>query len=74
MKNSKKISTPKVSNILIDKDENGVDTEIIKCQGIIRSLIYLTIIITNIMFSVCMWAQFLTSSRESHFKIVKIIL
>lgn len=57
MNNSKTVSTPMALNILIDKDENGVKTEITKYRGIIRSLIYLTTSRPDIIYSVCMCAQ-----------------
>lgn len=40
MKCLKIISTPMASNMLIDKDEIGVDFDITRYRGIIRSLIY----------------------------------
>lgn len=38
MKSLNTILTPMTSNVLIDKDENGVEIEITQCQGIIGSL------------------------------------
>ena len=61
------------SNVLIDKDKNGVEIEITKYRGIIVFLLYRTARKPNIMFSVCMCARYQLSPREPHFKIVKII-
>ena len=74
MKDSIKISTTMDTNLLIDKDEEGVEIGITKYRGIIGSLLYLTVIMPDIMLSVCMCTRFQPSPRESHFKIVKRIL
>lgn len=74
MKDSKTILTPIASNVLIDKDERGVDFDITKYQGIIRSLLYLSANRPDIMFSVCMCARYQTLHKNPHFKIVKCIL
>lgn len=71
MQNSKSISTPMTSNVMIDKDENDLEIDIIKYRGIIGSLFYLTASRPNIMFNVCMCVRFSVLPRESHFKIVK---
>lgn len=47
------VSTPMASNMLIDKDKNGVEFEITKYRGIIGSLLYLITNKPNIMFSMC---------------------
>lgn len=69
MQNSKSISTPMTSNVLLDKDEQGVEIDITNYRGIIGSLLYLTTSWPDIMFS-----RFHASPSESHFKIVKQIL
>lgn len=74
MQNSKSISTLMASNVLIDKDEIGVEIDITKYRGIIGFLLYLTTNMPYIMFSVCMCSRFQASPKESHFKIVKGIL
>lgn len=40
MQNSKSISTPMTSNVLIDKDESGIEINITKYRGIIESILY----------------------------------
>lgn len=42
IKDSKTISTPMASNVLIDKDETRVDFDITRYRSIIGSLLYLT--------------------------------
>lgn len=74
MKDSKSISTPMTSNMLIDKYERGMGFDVTKYQGIIRSLLYLTASSPDIMFSVCMCARYQASLKNYHFKIVKHIL
>lgn len=71
LKDSRSISTPMASNVLIDKDDNGVDFKITKYRGIIGSLLYLMASKTYIMFSLCMCARYQASPKESHFKIIK---
>lgn len=63
MKDSKSISTPMESNVLIDKDERGVDFDVTKYRGIIISLLYLTTSMPYIIFSVCMCARYQTHIR-----------
>lgn len=58
MKDSKRISTSMTSNLLIDKDEQGMGIIISKYIGIIESLLYLTASSKNIMFNVCMCTRF----------------
>lgn len=74
MKDSRRISTPTTSNVMIDKYENVVDIDITMYRCIIISLLFLTTSKPNIMFSVCVRARYLTSLKESRFKIVKRIL
>ena len=62
MNDSKSISTPMAYNMLIDKDDKGVDIDITMYIGIIRSLLYLMESTPNIMFSVCMCARYKTST------------
>lgn len=61
------------SDILIDKDEQRLEIDIIKYRGIIGSLFYITENYLDIMFSVFICARFQASHRESHFKSVKCI-
>ncbi|XP_050886422.1 uncharacterized mitochondrial protein AtMg00810-like [Lathyrus oleraceus] len=71
MKDLSSNSTPMASNVLIDKDEKGVDFDITMYRGIIGSLLYLITSRPNIMFSEYMCARYQASPKESHFKIVK---
>lgn len=70
-KYSKSISTPTVWNVLIDKNERGVEIDITKYRGITTSLLYLILSRLVIMFCVCMSDRFQASPWESNFKIVK---
>lgn len=58
----------------MDKYEQGVEINITKYICIIGFSLYLTASRSDIIFSVFMCARFQASPRESHFKIVKIIL
>lgn len=64
MQDGKPISTLMASNNMIDNDKSLIEIEITKYWGIIRSLLYLTASRPNIMFSVCMFARFQSSTRE----------
>jgi hypothetical protein len=68
------METPMASTCALSKDEEGKDVEITKYRGIIGSLLYLTTSRPDIMFSVCMCAQYQSCPKESHLKAVKRIL
>lgn len=70
MKDSNTISTPIALNVLIDKDERGVDFNVTRYICIL----YLTASRSYIMFSLCMCARYQVSPKDSHFKIIKHIL
>lgn len=74
MQGSKCISTLMASNVLIDKNEQGIKINITKYRGIIGSLLYLNVSGTNITVSVCMCARLQASPKEPQFKFVKNIL
>ncbi|XP_050899477.1 secreted RxLR effector protein 161-like [Lathyrus oleraceus] len=59
MDNCKEMGTPMGSRTYVDQDESGVSIHIIKYQGMIASLLYLTASRPDIMFSVCLcaWSQ-----------------
>lgn len=61
------------SNVLIDKDEIGVDFDITKYICIFKSLLYLTVSRLDIMFSVYMYARYQESPKESHVKFINCI-
>lgn len=58
------------SNVLIYKDERGVDLYITRYQGIIISLLYLTVSVSDIMFSMCMCASIKHQLRILTFKLI----
>lgn len=74
MKDSKTISTPIASNVLIDKDERGLNFDGTRYRGKTRSLLYLITSRSDIIFSLCTCARYQASPKDSHFKIVKHIL
>lgn len=74
MQNLWSVLTSMASNVLIKKDENGVEIDITKYRGIIGSLLYLTTSVPNIMFCVCICARYQALLSESHFMILKRIL
>ncbi|WVZ84060.1 hypothetical protein U9M48_031136 [Paspalum notatum var. saurae] len=63
MENSKPMSTPRDTRIMLDEDEKGR-----------RSLLYLTATRPNIQFVVCLCARYQASPRMSHLQAVKRIL
>jgi hypothetical protein len=52
-------------------DENGKNVAIIKYQGMIGSLLYLTARRPDIMFSVYLCARFQAYPKKSHISVVK---
>jgi hypothetical protein len=54
-----------------DMDENGKNVAIIKYQGMIGSLLYLTARRPDIMFSVDLCARFQAYPKKSHISVVK---
>jgi hypothetical protein len=54
-----------------DMDENGKNVAIIKYQGMIGSLLYLTARRPDIMFSVYLCARFQAYPKKSHISVVK---
>ncbi|XP_050876367.1 secreted RxLR effector protein 161-like [Lathyrus oleraceus] len=74
MDSCKAMSTPMGSKTYVDQDESGVSIDITKYQGMIGSLLYLTASHPDIMFSVCLYAQFQANPKESHLTIVKRIM
>jgi len=74
MENCKESTTPMATSCYLDIDEKGTSVDQTKYRGLIRSLLYLTASIPDIMFSVCLCARFQANPKESHFTIVKRIL
>ena len=55
----------------LDKDEKGKPVDIKLYRGMIGSLLYLTASRPDIMFSICLCAQFQSYPKESHLIAVK---
>jgi hypothetical protein len=74
MSDSKAISTPMGTNgnLYSDASGNMVDQKLYR--SMIRSLLYVTASRPDVIFSVCMYARFQASPRESHLKATKRIL
>jgi hypothetical protein len=71
---SKSISTPMEINGNLDSDASGNMVDQKLYRSMIRSLLYVTALRPDVMFSVCMCARFQASPRESHLKTTKRIL
>lgn len=74
MQDCKSISTPMASALSIEKDKFDIDVDAKRYHGMIEYLPYLTTSWPDIIFSVCMCARYQASSKESHLKVVNIIL
>jgi len=74
MDKCKLISTPFSTSCHLDHDEVGISIDETKYRGLIGSLLYLSASRPDIMFAVCMCAQFQSAPKESHFNAVKRIL
>lgn len=70
---SKYIDTP-MSKMETGTGMNIVRILMLKCRGMIKSLLYLTASRPDIMFSVCMYAWYQSTPKELHLKSVKRIL
>ena len=71
MMGPKPLATPMSTSIKLDKDENNKNMDEKLYQGMIGSLIYLTAIRPNLMFSVCISARFQSCLKKSHLSAVK---
>jgi hypothetical protein len=74
MEDAKGISTPRGTNGSLDSDTSGNMVDQKMYRFMIGSLLYVTASRPDVMFSVCMWARFQASPRESHLKAIKRIL
>jgi hypothetical protein len=74
MEDAQGISTPMGTNGSLDSDTSGNMVEQKMYWSMIGSLLYVTVSMPNVMFSVCMCARFQVSPRESHLKATKRIL
>ncbi|GJS18680.1 hypothetical protein Tco_0413152 [Tanacetum coccineum] len=68
---SKPMKTPMSSDTKLTKDEECESVDSTKCRGMIGSLLYLTAIRPDIMFSVCLCARFQEDPKTSHLEAVK---
>ncbi|XP_073300239.1 secreted RxLR effector protein 161-like [Primulina huaijiensis] len=74
MDNCSPASTPMSSSIKLDKGEWGISVDTKIYRGLIGSLLYLTASRPDIMFAVCLCAQFQAKPMQSHFIAAKRIL
>jgi hypothetical protein len=74
LENTKPIKNPMEINDHLDLDEGGTIVDQKLFRSIIGSLLYITASRPDVMFSVCMCAQFQASPREIHLKATKRIL
>jgi hypothetical protein len=74
MEDAKGITTPMSTSGSLDNDKssNMIDQKLYR--SMIYSLLYVTALRPDVMFSVCICARFQASSRESHLKATKRIL
>ncbi|WVZ76325.1 hypothetical protein U9M48_024309 [Paspalum notatum var. saurae] len=71
MGDSKPMTTPKITNTVIDADEDGEAVDQKEFRGVIGSLLYLTATRPDIQFAVCLCARYQASPRTSHRQAVK---
>lgn len=71
MTDAKSIDTPMLTNGNLDKNVYGKDVDVKKFRGMIGYILYLTTSRCDIMFSMCMFAQYHSGAKESHLKVVK---
>jgi len=69
MDDAKSISTPMGTNGSLDSDTSGNMVDQKLYRSMIGSLLYVTALRPDVMFSVCMCARFQASPRESHLKV-----
>ena len=74
MDESKAISTSMGTNGNLDSEATGNMVDQKMYRSMIGSLLYVTASRTDVMFSVCMFARFQASPKESHLKATKRIL
>ncbi|GKB54510.1 retrovirus-related pol polyprotein from transposon TNT 1-94, partial [Tanacetum coccineum] len=74
LQESKPMKTPMPSDTKLMKYEECESVDSTKYRGIIGSLLYLTAIRPDIMFSVCLCARFQKAPKTSHLEVVKHII
>jgi hypothetical protein len=71
IEDAKRISTPMGTNRSLDSDTSGNMMDQKMYRSMIKSLLYVTALRLDVMFSVCICARFQASLRESHLKATK---
>ncbi|GJS86059.1 hypothetical protein Tco_0752600 [Tanacetum coccineum] len=71
LEDSKPMKNPMSTATKLMKDEEGESADNTKYRGMIGSLLYLTAIRPDIMFSVCLCARFQEDPKTSHLEAVK---
>ncbi|WVZ75439.1 hypothetical protein U9M48_023490 [Paspalum notatum var. saurae] len=74
MDDCKPIETPMATNTKLDPNESGIKVDQTLYRSMTGSLLYLCASRPDIMFSVCLCAQFQADPKESHLTAVKRIL
>jgi hypothetical protein len=74
LQDAKPMNTPMGINEHLDLDSSGNMVDQKQYRSMIGSLLYVTALRPDVMFSVCMCARFQASPRESHLKATKRIL
>ena len=74
MESYKAATTPMSTNCYLSVDEAGTVVDQTKYRGLITFLQYLTASRPDIIFVVCLYTRFQSSSKESHLKVAKRIL
>ena len=65
------MKTPIAPALTLDKDSNGKYANVTLYRGMIGSLLYLTASRPNIMYTICLCAQYQDDPKESHLIVVK---
>ncbi|GJS08935.1 retrovirus-related pol polyprotein from transposon TNT 1-94 [Tanacetum coccineum] len=71
LEDSKTTKTPMSTEIKLTKDDESDSVDSFKYQGMIGSLLYLTVSRPDIMFSVCLCARFQENPKTTHLEAVK---
>ncbi|GJZ08639.1 retrovirus-related pol polyprotein from transposon TNT 1-94 [Tanacetum coccineum] len=71
LEDSKQMETPMSSDTKLTKDEECKSVDSTKYRSMIGSLLYLTAIRPDIMFSVCLYARFKEDPKTSHLEALK---
>nr|KYP55793.1 Retrovirus-related Pol polyprotein from transposon TNT 1-94 [Cajanus cajan] len=74
MEDAKSMKTPMYPSMTLGLDKESPDVDSTMYRGMVGSLLYLTALRPDIMFSVCVCARFHVRPKEVHLQAVKIIL